>query len=376
MPDCVLRTETEAQDLIRGLTLMGTGGGGLPELGRTYLRDALSRAGEIRVSDVSSIPDEGWFCSTFGMGSTAPRPAVAALPEYGPKVVRWPMAEALRELEHYVGITISGVVAFELGAANTTGPLHVATLLGLFFPDGDCAGRAVPESAQSTPALYGKPYCPAVMCDEWGNVIVMKKTVNLDVAERFGKALSIVTKLPDQYAPCNYAGFLMTGAELKQWIVPGTVSRSLRVGRAIREARESGRDPVAAAADALGGWLLFKGTVAEKEWESREGYMYGSVSIEGSGDYRAHSFKIWFKNENHISWLDGRPFVTSPDLLCVIGSEDGEPITNTVLQPGMAVAVLGARADWYRTQEGLRAMGPRHYGFDIDYTPIEQIVVP
>ena len=374
MPDLVLRTETEAEDLIRGLTLLGTGGGGRPELGRLYLQDALKRAGEIRIRDVSAIPDEAWFCSTFGMGSTAPRPAVAELPEYGPKIVEWPMVEALRELERYTGLTISGVVAFEIGAANTAGPLHTATVLGLLFPDGDCAGRAVPESAQSTPALHGKQYCPSVMCDPWGNVIIMKKTANLDVAERFGKALSIVTKLPDQYTPCNYAGFLLTGAELRQWIVPGTVSKSLRVGQAIRQAREAGKDPVLAATDAMNGWLLFRGTVASKEWESREGYMYGSATMEGSGEFAGHTLKIWYKNETHISWLDAKPFVTSPDLICIVRAEDGEPITNTVLEPGTAVAVLGAPAPWYRTDEGLEALGPKHFGFDIDYVPIEQLV--
>ncbi len=374
MPAFSIRNEVDAHDLVVGLTLLGTGGGGRPELGEAYLQDAIEKVGEIQVSDVSSIPDDAWFCSTFGMGSTAPRSGSTPYPAYGPQVVEWPMIEALEELERYTGLKISGIVAFETGAGNTTGPLHAATRLGLIFPDGDCAGRAVPESAQSTPALQGKPYCPAVMVDPWGNVIIMKKTVNLDVAERFGKALSIVTKLPDIFVPCNYAGFLLTGAELKQWIVPGTVSRSLRIGRAIREARTNREDPVAAAASALEGWVLFRGSVSSKDWESREGYMYGTASIEGTGEQSGHSLKIWYKNETHIAWLDDQPLVTSPDLICVLRSDDGQPLTNTILEPGMPVAVLGAAAPWYRTAEGLAATGPRHYGFDFDYRPIEEVM--
>ena len=25
------------------------------------------------------------------------------------------------------------------------------------------------------------------------------------------------------------------------------------------------------------------------------------------------TLRVWFKNENHVSWLDGKPYVASPD---------------------------------------------------------------
>ena len=51
-----------------------------------------------------------------------------------------------------------------------------------------------------------------------------------------------------------------------------------------------------------------------------------------------------------------------------------EPITNTDLEEGTLVAVVGAKNERYRTEKGIKFLGPRHYGFDLDYIPIEKRV--
>ena len=85
-------------------------------------------------------------------------------------------------------------------------------------------------------------------------------------------------------------------------------------------------------------------------------------------------FEIWLQNENHITWLDDAPYATSPDLIMVLDRITGEPYVNTVLTEGQQVAVLGASNERYRTEEGLEALGPGHFGFDLAYRPIETLV--
>ena len=34
-----------------------------------------------------------------------------------------------------------------------------------------------------------------------------------------------------------------------------------------------------------------------------------------AGEFAGHVLKVWFRNENHVSWLDGEPWVASPDLM-------------------------------------------------------------
>jgi DUF917 family protein len=39
------------------------------------------------------------------------------------------------------------------------------------------------------------------------------------------------------------------------------------------------------------------------------------------------------------------------------------------------VAVIGVRArDYYRTEAGLKALEPRHFGFEIDHIPVENFM--
>ncbi len=372
-----IQTLEDAEDLIRGLTLMGTGGGGRPDMGIDYLLPHIQKGRTITLTPPEDISDESWTCSVFGMGSIAPHKTLSPSERknlgYGDWVVAKPMVEAVRELEAYTGTRIEAIVPFELGAGNTTAPIDVALRLGVAVVDGDCAGRAIPELAQTTAAIHGYSFEPGTICDPWGNVLIMKKAASLSVAERIGKMVSIATKLPDIKAPCAHAGFLLKGREMKRLIISGGISLSLEIGRRIRRALNSGEDPAIAAAGAMGGCAIFRGRVIRKEWESRDGYMFGTTMIQGEGPDSGHILKIWFKNENHITWLDEKPFVTSPDLISVIDLRSGEPYTNTVLEENMEVAVLGRRADkMYRSPRGLALLGPRYFGFDMEYVPIEK----
>jgi len=80
-----------------------------------------------------------------------------------------------------------------------------------------------------------------------------------------------------------------------------------------------------------------------------------------------------FKNENHVSWLDGKPFVCSPDIVTIVDRETGEGFTNTVIDANHQVAVVGIKGlEAFRSERGLAGAGPRYFGFDIDYVPIEE----
>jgi DUF917 family protein len=312
------------------------------------------------------------------MGSIAPTKSLSAAerralgyPEEW--TVPRPMVRAVQELAAYTGKRIAAILPFELGAGNTATPMDAAVSVGAAIVDGDCAGRAIPELCQTSAAIAGIRFAPGAIADPWGNVLLVKETASELLTERIGKLVSIATKLPDMTASCAHAGFLMSGKDLRRVAVPGGITRALTVGRAIRTARAGG-DPVAAAARALGGWVLFRGRVTKKEWESRDGYMYGTTTVEGEGDDKNHVLRVWFKNENHVTWRDGTPWVLSPDLIMTMGA-DGTPYTNTLLPEGARIGVVGAMADRrLRTPAALDLLGPRHYGHALDYTPIEELV--
>lgn len=84
------------------------------------------------------------------------------------------------------------------------------------------------------------------------------------------------------------------------------------------------------------------------------------------------------KNENLVSWLDDKPYVTCPDLICIVDSQTSEGISNSRAAEsykGNNVVVLGIKAiDQWRSPKGIEVFGPKHFGFDIMYKPIEEIV--
>jgi len=379
MPSVKLTTRVQADDFIRGLAFMGTGGGGRPEAGRENLYPHIDKGEPLGWTDLAELPDDGYACCAFTMGSTAPRPPGfqegQQWPEYGTRAPGTALPVAVRELEEYTGRRVSVLFPLELGAANTTGPLHCAAELGLKVADGEGCGRAVPEASQITPALAGYTIWPAAISDEWGNILILKRASSLDIAEAIGKAISVISKTPDPHVFCGMACYLMPVAEMKRLIVPGTLSKAYTLGQGIRHARERGQDPVSVAAQLADGWVVFRGTVTKREWQNCKGYQIGTTEITGVGSYSGHRMRIWFKNEHHVSWVDDEPFITSPDLLTVVDAATAEPITNTYLAEGNDVAVVGIAAPpQLRTRAAISVLGPKHFGFDLPYRPIESLV--
>jgi len=374
MPHGTLRDKQDCEDFIRGCLFMGTGGGGGVEWGTEVLTAALDEGLAIEWVDISEIPDDAWTCTPYGMGSIAP-----ASPETQAQIERLGLVDrlghrameaAVRELGEYAGVAIGAIVPSELGAGNTPAPLITGVRLGIPVVDGDYAGRAIPEEMQGTPYLYEKDSFPLASVDRWGNVVILKEACSPHMLERIGKMMAVAA-----FGQCTIAATLLSGREMKDIIVPGTLTKCLSLGRAIRQARERGDDPVQAAIEHTGGWLLFEGEVIGKDWEDREGYMFGTTHIRGTGDYKGHSLDVWFENENHVSWLDGNPFVCSPDLVTIVDRETGEGFTNTVIDAGHRVAVVGIKGlEAFRSERGLAGAGPRYFGFDIDYVPIEKLM--
>jgi DUF917 family protein len=374
MPRGKLENRQDCEDFVRGCLFMGTGGGGSVAWGMGMLQDALDRSLPLEWVDVDDIPDDVWTVTPYGMGSIAPltQETLDEIERVGlqDKLGDRSMEDAVKELGRYLGKPIGCLVAAELGAGNTPAPLVTGARMGVAVVDGDYAGRAIPDEMQGTPFLYGKHSWPFASVDKWGNITIAKYTVNPHMLERIGKMLAVAA-----YGGTTIAATPLPASEMKEILVRGTLTKSFNLGRAMRLAREEGEDPIDAALKATGGWRLFEGEVTGKDWEDRGGYMFGTTHIRGTGDYAGRTLDVWFKNENHVTWLDGEPWVCSPDLV-TLAYRDGQGTTNTLIKEGDEVVAIGIKGlEAFRTEFGLNeAAGPRYFGFDIDYVPIEELM--
>lgn len=370
----------DAEALILGLGMFATGGGGLASRGRGYFERLFADSVEVSWASIDEVDPGTLTCSVFGMGSIAPHPPLddAARVAYGvPDGERFqrPWIRAVDELAAHLGREIGAIVPFELGPSNTLVALDAAARSHRTLIDGDYIGRALPKMSQALPAVLGHPTWPVSICDPWGNALVMTDAASPAVAERIGKMISRVTKAVDMGASCSHAAFPATASVAATAMIPGTLSRSLDVGRQVLRARVEGTDPTAAAIAAVDGYLLFGGEVSGRTWDdTADGYMEGTTVIDGTGEFAGTTAEIWFQNEHHLVKVGDRYAAMSPDIVAVVDAEDAEPISNTELELGRRVVVIGIEAaPPYRTGGPLAATEPRHYGFDLDYLPIEQL---
>lgn len=359
-------------DLCMGATVLGTGGGGSPESGIAMMTAALDAGKAIRMVAPGEVPDEGLVVMPAFVGSIAP----------GAKDDRYrraleeqiltpesPLLVGLRLLESHLGKKALAVLPVEMGGLNTAVAAILGAIADIPFVDGDCIGRAKPELEMGSYTLRGIPLAPMALCDVWGNRALVFQTESFKSAEKIARALAVVgggtvtVRCP------------VVGRVLRQMVVGGTVSRAMAIGRALRQAQARGEDPVAAQIQAAGGTRLFEGTLSKLTWEDRGGFMWGEYWLRGIGSYEGHTLRIWLKNENEISWLDEKPYVMTPDLLCAVEAKTGRPFTNSSLREGLGMVVVGVPANpMWRTPDGLALTGPKHFDFDLPYRPMEEIL--
>ncbi len=369
-----LCTLQDLEDFVRGCTLLGVGGGGNPAEGLKALKEQVAGGKRVGWVDVSELPDDGWAACTFLMGSTAPLTEEKRLQMKELGLINWRYERnlpiALCELEAYTQKTVDVLVPFELGGSNTPVPIAGAASLGKLVVDGDYAGRAVPEITQTTASVMGLPFCPVASVDKWGNISIIKETISYTLAERIGKFISDAA-----FGSTGLAGFLVPISEMKRALIAGTLTRALSVGRSIRLARERGEDPAAALEREHGFRVLFRGRVCEKSWKDMDGYYLGTHLLESDETGNTHTFRVFFKNENHLTWLDGTLYVTSPDLIMNMDPDTGEPVLNDRIDVGTRLVLLGARCHpKLREQPMLSVLGPTYFGVQSEYRPIEDVL--
>jgi len=159
-----------------------------------------------------------------------------------------------------------------------------------------------------------------------------------------------------------------TGAEIKEWGIHFTVSKAIRIGRRVREAQRQHTDPVAAILDEAQGKMLFRGKVVDVARRTTEGFLRGSVAIEGLDDDRGSRLEIAFQNEWAVAWRDGEPIAMSPDLICVLDTASGNAAGTETIRYGMRVTVVALPAPpVFLTSKGLDHVGPRAFGYDLDF---------
>ena len=280
--------------------------------------------------------------------------------------------KAMEALGEYLGKSFDAIIRNEAGGA-TFAAFVSATTIGVPLVDACPAGRAKPEVQQSVAFISGLSTTPATLVSRWGDIVILAKAIDDYRYEDMARGVAVASG-----GGVAQARNVMSGAELKRGTIHGMVSEAILLGRTVREATEQGQDPIQELIKVFDGYKLFQGTVKKSEPKGERGFSYSDVELEGINEYAGHTYTIWVKNENMISWLDGEPDVMSPDLIYNLDPETGYAIAAGGLGGyplGEEVVMVGraAPSPVWRTEQAIEAIGPRHFGFDFDYVTIEQL---
>jgi DUF917 family protein len=355
-------TAADLPDLARGATLLGTGGGGDPYIGRMLVEQVLGDR-EITILDPDELADDLFVIPTAQMG--APTVMIEKIPAGTEPTL------ALRTLEGHLGRRADATMPIECGGINSMIPLIVAAETGLPVVDADGMGRAFPELSMETFAVYGVHGSPLALAGERGETVVIDTGDDDRQMEWLARGVTI--RLGGVGHIAEYA---MSGADVRRTAVPRTLSMALNLGRAIRLAREQHLSPFEAVTRTLSATLysevreLFIGKVVDVERRTTDGFAKGQATVSGLGS--EGTLEILFQNENLVARRDGDVVAIVPDLICVTDLETGDPITTEGLRYGQRVRVLGISTPaMMRTPEALSAFGPRAFGLDDPFVPVE-----
>lgn len=357
-----LREVTDADlDAIEiGAAILGTGGGGNPYIGKLRCREQLKMGRKIPVIPLAELPDEALVVSLGGIG--APVVGVEKIEE-GEECLR-----ALRAIEKELGVKVDALISAEIGGANSMEPMLTAAQAGLPVVDGDGMGRAFPEMQMCTWSIYGHREAPGAMADEKGNIVVIRDTPDDVWLERIARAVVV-----SMGAAAGLATQPMRGEFVKRAAVPNTITQALNLGRAVLKAHETNADPVQTVIDQERGRLLMTAKIVDLQRHLKGGFAVGHMTLEGFGDFDGDKGRIDLQNEFLVFRRNETVEVCTPDLIIVLDSDTGLPITTEMLRYGQRIAVLGLPAHpLMRTEQALEVVGPAAFGYpEITFTPME-----
>ncbi|MHB8643667.1 MAG: DUF917 domain-containing protein [Gaiellaceae bacterium] len=348
------------RDIARGAAVLGTGGGGDPYLGTLAALAALEEYGSPEIIEAHEVPEDGLVALPVMVGAP-----VAFLEKFP---IGRELEFAYRALDNYLEGGLVALMSAEMGGANSVVPLILGARLGVPVVDADGMGRAYPEVQLVTLTLYGIKASPFALADEHGNTVVIN-TIDNVWTERLARPAAV-----EFGAISASMGYPLTGKQLREAAVIGTLTWAEHIGAAIREAREQKTDAIAALLHVTNGFELFRGKIVDVQRRTERGWSVGEAVLEGLDEFSGSSMTVRFQNENLVAIRDGDVIASVPDLITLIDAETGEPITTERLRYGFRSIVLGIPCDEkWRTEAGVELGGPRHFGYEIDYVPLEAL---
>ncbi|MDO1582487.1 DUF917 domain-containing protein [Rhizobium oryzicola] len=350
--------EENIEPLAIGAWILGTGGGGDPYISTLNLRRLYAEGARVDLMDPMALDDDDMVAVVSKMGA----------PLVGQERLGDPvhLARAVEVMEDYIGKRFRAIMSVEIGGSNALSSFLAAAVLNRPVVNADAMGRAYPEAQMTSFAIGNLPMFPLSLVDVRDNEVIVTRAASWKWMERISR--KVCTEVGSTAATCKAP---RTGREVKEWGIHDTVTKAVELGKAVLDARRRHADPVEAILDHEGGKQLFRGKVIDVARETTGGFLRGRTIIEGIDTDRGARMELAFQNEWAVAFRDGEPMAMTPDLLCLLDTISGSAIGTESVRYGQRVTVVALPApSLLTTPAGIAAVGPRAFGYAIDFKSV------
>ena len=346
-------TLNNLESLAIGSAILGSGGGGDPAYDVLMTKYQIEKHGPVELITIDQLKPDDLVAPIGFMG--APLISLEKIPS-GREFLH-----LIAEMEKHLCKRPTVLMPAEIGGANAFTPIMAAAQLRLPLLDADTLGRAFPELQMSSCNLHKVSPSPAFLSDCLGNTVVL----NVDSCHTLEKMARHVTVAMGSSSALST--YIMSGTQAATSVIPNSISYAIGLGKALLEARAGGHDPIQAVIDHAQGVRLGSGKITDIDQVVTEGFLNGFVEISN----KEQILKVEYQNEYLIARQGNSILATTPDIIMLLEQDTGTPITSESLRYGLRVELIALPAPTlWQTPEGLSLVGPRYFGYNIDYQPI------
>lgn len=299
----------ELLPLCRGAALLGSGGGGDPEILYAYLHFLLQKSQSIMIRKINELPNNALIVPIAFVG--APLISIERIPNKT-------MFIALgRQLRLYYPDRAIFLMPAEIGGCNALSPFVLAALDDFEVIDGDLIGRAFPKVSMCKPAVLGNSHQISFISNIKGEVIVIE-TFDIEELEnrirdysiQFGSSILIAT-------------FLFDVNESDDYLIADSLSRAYQLGFQLVNNNIYQR--------------IDSGIITQVCQRIENGFLIGHVQIKTLTQY----LTITFQNEYLFVHDEGQSILSAtPDIIALIDARSNLPLTSESLRYGLHVNIV------------------------------------
>jgi DUF917 family protein len=334
-------TEPMIEAAVLGGAVLGGGGGGWIEEGRTLGRIAFEK-GFRQILPIEDLPEDALLLTVSAVGA----------PSAGSEILE--PGDYIRAVELFMektGAKIDGLISSEIGALGVVNGWIQSAALKIPVVDAPCNGRAHPLGLMGSMGLHRQSDFVSLQSAVGGS---LNKGNRVEVF--FEGPLAEVSKNVREAAVkaggmVAVARNLISAGYVRKNGAPGAIKKALTLGNVLVKNKPSGPKKIFREIyDFLSVDFIVRAKVEKIAIKTEEGLDVGTVHLKG----RTFLYELTFWNEYTTFEREGLRLATFPDLVMTFDSQTSMPLISAQMRERREVVVIAVPAEQLILGAGMR----------------------